>query len=142
MKKSYEDIINLLHHVSATRPQMSRENRAAQFSPFSALTGYEAAIKETARITDERIVLGESAIADLDMKLSILSENVTNHPEVMVTYFQSDENKDGGFYVTISGLLRKLDDYEHTLVVMDGTKIAISDILEIESELFGDDILR
>lgn len=136
MTGPYDDIINLPHHVSATRPQMSRENRAAQFSPFAALTGYDAAIKETGRLTDTRIELGESAIADLDMKLQLLADMTTEHPEISVTYFQPDERKAGGAYVTAAGAVKKIDNVERVIVFTDGKSVAISDILEIESELF------
>lgn len=108
----YDDIINLPHHTSTTRPRMPRENRAAMFSPFAALTGYEAAIKETARLTDERIELSENMIEDLDAKLAILAEKVEEHPKIAVTYFRSDAKKAGGAYVTTAGALKKIDEYE------------------------------
>lgn len=136
MKNPYDDIIHLPRHVSATRPQMSRENRAAQFSPFAALTGYEAAVKETARLTDRRIELGESAVAELDLKFQILAEHTCSHPEITVTYFQPDTRKDGGRYVTVSGTLKRLDDHERNMVLMTGEKIAIEDIYDIEGALF------
>lgn len=134
MSEPYDDIINLPYHVSTTRPQMSRANRAAQFSPFAALTGYDSAIKETARLTDERIELGESTIADLDMKLLMLLDRIAEYPEIAVTYFQPDEKKDGGAYVAATGVLKKIDDYERAIVFIDGKMIAIEDILEIEFE--------
>ena len=134
----YDDIINLPHHTSATRPRMPRENRAAQFSPFAALTGYETAIKETARLTDERIELSESMIAELDAKLSLLADSITERPEIAVTYFLPDEKKSGGAYVTAAGTAKKIDDYERTIIFTDGKKIAITDVLEIEGELFAD----
>ena len=136
MSEPYDDIIDLPHHVSKKHPQMSSINRAAQFSPFAALTGYDSAIKETARLTDKRIVLDENAIADLDMKLNILADMSTEHPEVAVTYFKPDEKKKGGAYITVTGTLKKIDDYERAIVFVSGEKIAIEDILEIECELF------
>lgn len=108
----YDDIIDLPRHVSTTRPQMSRENRAAQFSPFAALTGYDAAIRETARLTDEKIELGEGAVADLDMKLGMLADLIDDHPEIAMIYFRPDEKKSGGSYVTVAGALKKIDEYE------------------------------
>jgi len=135
MSNVYDDIINLPHHVSATRTQMSAQNRAAQFAPFAALTGYDATIKETARLTDKRIELGESAIAALDMKLLILAEIIADHPEVAVTHFKSDEKKDGGAYITVNGALKRIDDYEKVLALMNGEKISIENILDIECEL-------
>ncbi|MDR1542542.1 MAG: hypothetical protein LBU32_32115 [Clostridiales bacterium] len=136
MKNPYDDIINLPHHVSKTRPQMSRANRAAQFAPFAALTGYDAAVKETARLTDAKIELGESAIADLDVKLSMLTDMVADSPMLAVTHFRPDGKKDGGAYVTSVGTLKKIDDYERIIVLMTGEKIRIEDVLDIESELF------
>ena len=138
MSGPYDDIINLPHHVSKTRPQMPLENRAAQFSPFAALTGYDAAIKETGRLTDKRTLLGESAIAELDMKLQMLSDIISERPEVALTYFQPDEKKDGGAYVTVTGAIKKIDDVERVIVFADGKSIPIADILEIESERFGE----
>lgn len=132
----YDDIINLPHHVSCTRPQMPRENRAAQFAPFAALTGYDAAISETARITDTRVELDENAIELLDMKLRLLADGIDEQPEIAVTYFRPDEKKKGGAYITASGALKKIDDYEHEIIFMDGKKIHIKNIIEIESELF------
>lgn len=137
MSQSYDDIIDLPHHVSATRPRMSIANRAAQFSPFSALTGYDAAISETARLTAERIELDEGDIAILDSKLSILKDMIADHPDIAVTYFQADKKKAGGSYVIVSGAVKKIDDYEGAIVLMDGKKIMIEDIIGIECELFN-----
>lgn len=131
---NYDDIINMLHHISTSRPRMSLANRAAQFSPFAALSGYDAAIAETGRLTDRRIDLDENAIADLDMKLSILGEMIDAHPGATITYFKPDEKKTGGAYVTATGALKKIDDIDHVIVYMDGQRIPINDILTIESE--------
>ncbi len=135
----YDDIINLTHHVSSTRPRMSRENRAAQFSPFAALTGHDDAVSETARLTDARIELGESAIADLEMKLNLLAD-IGSRGSVTITHFQSDEKKDGGAYITTTGTVKKIDVNEHAIVLtgQDAITIKISDVLDIESELFYD----
>jgi hypothetical protein len=136
MKNSYDDIINLPHHVSATRPHMPALDRAAQFSPFAALTGYEAAVKETARLTDEQVELDEDSKAALEMKLRILSDELFNHPKVEITYFQADAKKDGGAYINAIGTIKKIDEYERVLLMIDGTKIPIEAIIEIEGELF------
>lgn len=96
MNDRYDDIIHLPHHISKTRPQMSMMDRAAQFSPFAALTGYDAAIKETGRLTDEKIELGEETKAVLDRKQSYLSDMISVQPEITVTYFLPDERKSGG----------------------------------------------
>ena len=132
----YDDIIDLPHHVSATRPRMSMIDRAAQFSPFAALTGYDAAIKETGRLTDERIDLSEESRAALDRKQQLLLDNLADRPEVSVTYFVPDERKAGGAYVTVTGRVKKVDDYQRLLLLTDGTKIPLDEILDMESELF------
>lgn len=136
MRGPYDDIINLPHHVSATRPRMPLANRAAQFSPFAALTGYEAAIDETGRLTDRRIELSEDAIADLDRKLRLLADAIDEHPEVTLTYFAPDERKEGGAYVTATGTVKKIDDFENVVIMMNGERIAIRDVVEIQGELF------
>ena len=132
----YDDIIDLPHHVSPTRPRMSMIVRAAQFSPFAALTGYDAAIKETGRLTDRRIELSEDSRAALDRKQQLLVECLADHPEVSVTYFIPDERKSGGAYVTVTGIVKKVDDCQRLLLLTDGTKIPLDEILELESELF------
>ena len=132
----YDDIINLPHYVSPTWPRMSMIDRAAQFSPFAALTGYDAAIKETGRLTDQRIELSEDSRAALDRKQQLLVECLADHPEVSVTYFIPDERKSGGAYVTVTGIVKKVDDYQRLLLLTDGTKIPLDDILDLESELF------
>lgn len=137
MSGQYDDIISLPHYVPTTRPQMPRENRAAQFSPFAAVVGYDSAVREAARLTDGRIELGESTIADLDIKLTMLAEMQGEHPEITVTYFRPDEKKDGGAYITVTDELKKIDDYERTIVFVNGAAIGIADVLEIECDLFG-----
>ena len=133
----YDDIINLPHHVSSTRPQMSMIDRAAQFSPFAALTGYDAAIKETGRLTDQRIELSEESRAVLDRKQHLLVDNLADHPKVTVTYFVPDERKSGGAYVTVTGQVKKVDDYQRLLILTDGTKISLDEVLDMDSELFN-----
>lgn len=136
MNGPYDDIIHLPHHVSDTRPQMPIANRAAQFAPFDALTGYKSAIIETARLTDNRIELDEGAIAALDEKLLILADYIANRPEIAVTYFRADDKKEGGAYVAATGALKKIDDVERIIILTDGSRIRIDDILEIECDLF------
>ena len=128
----YNDIINLPHHISTTRPQMSMMERAAQFSPFAALTGYDAAIRETGRLTDRRIELNEDAQSALDLKLRYLSENMKDAPEVTFTYFKPDERKKGGAYVEVTGVVKKMDEYEREIVLRNGTRIPVDDILCID----------
>lgn len=136
MSIEYSDIINLPHHVSKTRPQMSMLDRAAQFSPFAALTGYDAAIKETGRLTDEKIELDEDTKAALDMKQSYLIEIIDEQPEISVTYFLPDTRKSGGAYVTTTGKLKRFDEYERLLILTNGKKIPMDDIADIECDLF------
>ena len=107
----YEDIINLPHHVSTTRPQMPMSDRAAQFSPFAALTGYDAAIKETGRLTDTKIELDDEELHNLNLKFQFLVEHLEDEPEVAVTYFKADERKAGGAYLEATGIVKKLDDF-------------------------------
>ncbi|NLC27020.1 MAG: YolD-like family protein [Fastidiosipila sp.] len=136
MINPYDDIIKLPHHTSASRPHMSAHDRAAQFSPFAALTGYGSAIAETARLTDARVELDEYTKADLNEKLCIMQELIAQQPEVSITYFQPDKVKAGGAYITATGYVKKIDGYEHTVILQDATKIPIDDILEIDGELF------
>ena len=123
----YKDIINLPHHISKRHPRLSMEQRAAQFSPFAALTGYEEATDETSRLTDEKIELSEEDMEELNRKLQNLQG------EAVITYFVKDERKSGGSYVTIKGEVRRIDDYEKAIVMRDGSKIFVDDILDIES---------
>ena len=137
MTDNYNDIINLPHHVSPTRPQMSMMDRAAQFSPFAALTGYDAAIKETGRLTDDKIELDEEALTALDMKYQLLMDALDDEPEVTITYFQPDERKAGGKYITATGAVKKVDDFERRITIQDGTKIPMDNVLSIDGELFS-----
>ena len=132
MSGTYDDIINLPHHVSASRPQMSGIDRAAQFAPFAALTGFGAAITETGRLTEEKVELDEYEKEALNERLNLIGERISKHPAVSVTYFKPDERKAGGAYVSVTGAAKKLDDYELVLVMADGTKIPFDDIIDIE----------
>ncbi|HOX41731.1 MAG TPA: hypothetical protein PK263_06100 [bacterium] len=136
MKNDYDDIINLPHHVSSTRPQMSMIDRAAQFSPFAALTGYDAAIKETGRLTDEKIELDEEALSNLNMKFQILFEKLDEQPDIAITYFKPDETKSGGAYLTTTDKIKKIDEYERIITTANGTKIPMDDVISLESEIF------
>lgn len=131
----YDDIINLPHPTSQKHPRMSLYDRAAQFSPFAALTGHDAAIKETARFTEKQTEQSEDLISRLNEKLQIISDNPRT--EITVTYFVPDERKVGGAYVSHTGIVKKIDDYEYALVMEDRTVIPISQISEIECSLFG-----
>ena len=130
----YDDIIYLPHHVSRIHPQMSMEDRAAQFSPFAALTGYEAAVKETARLTDDREELDEDEKTRLNAQLQKISARLQEQPEVMVTYFAPDERKTGGARQTYRGRLRKIDRNRKMLIMVDQTELPIENLLNIECE--------
>lgn len=127
----YEDIIHLPHQVSGNRVQMSVHDRAAQFSPFAALTGFDGAIKETARLTDQRIELDETAKAVLDEKLRIVQEQSGRQQEVEFLFFRPDERKQGGAYVSVRGIVKKINAYERIVVMQDGTWISIEEIADI-----------
>ena len=132
----YDDIIDLPHHQSAVRPRMSRINRAAQFAPFAALTGYEAAIAEAGRITDECVELDESRRLLLGEKLQFLSVYLQERPPVTITFFEKDQKKDGGAYRVVSGTVRKIDRERKVIYLNDDTLIGMDQLFEIESPLF------
>ena len=115
---------------------MSIQERAAQFSPFAALTGHAAAIAETARLTDRKMELDEDTRAELDRRQAILLEHISERPEVTITWFRPDERKEGGAYVTTTGRLKKIDQVERILVLMDGTNIPLEDVAALESDCF------
>ena len=127
----YDDIIRLSHHVSQNHPQMSMHDRAAQFAPFAALTGYEAAVWETARLTTERRELDAQEAAELDRRLTDLAARLKDRPEVTIEYFVPDERKSGGAYVSVIGVVRHISVPEKTLVMEDGTIIPLDDIASI-----------
>ena len=135
-ENKYEDIINLPHHVSSTRPKMSMRDRAAQFSPFAALTGYEDDVLEAARITCEKTELSEDAKSLLNAKLQIVYELIKKQPEITVTYFVPDAKKSGGEYVRKTGRAVDIDEYKRQVVLSDEILIPIDDIREIEGALF------
>ena len=128
---NYDDIINLPHHVSVKHPRLSKEQRAAQFAPFAALTGYGDAIKETARITEDRIEIDEEEKKKIDNKIIELKSKINDKPKVTITFFIPDIKKSGGEYVTIIGNLRRIDEYNKLLILEDKKKILIEEIIEI-----------
>lgn len=136
MIKTYDDMIHLPHHVSTKHPPMAVSDRAAQFSPFAALTGHNAAIKETARLTDERVEMDETMKVVLSDKLRIILDRVYEHPQVTITYFKPDERKNGGTYVTITGTVKKIDEYERIVVMTGESEIPIDEISSIEGQIF------
>ena len=133
---NYDDIIDLPHHISETHPPMSRADRAAQFSPFAALTGYDAAVRETARVTERRIELDEGVKAELNARLNGILEHLSEHPQVSITYFMPDEKKSGGAYRTVTGAVRKLDSFAKTLTLVDGTVVPMEEMVHVEGNPF------
>jgi hypothetical protein len=136
VKNAYDDIINLHRPISKTHPQMPISGRAAQFSPFAALTGHSVAIEETARLTDRRIELDEAVKLALNDKLQIIAERIREQPEIQITYFQPDEKKAGGAYITAVGTVKKMDEYQRVVRMSNGTVIPIDEIIRIEWEVF------
>ena len=131
MNNRYDEIMELPHHVSKTRPQMPMSDRAAQFAPFAALTGYDSAIKETGRLTDERVELDEEALTALDRKYQLLIEALDDAPEVTIIYFRPDERKAGGQYVSATGTVKKVDTFGRRILLQDGTRIPLDSIFDL-----------
>lgn len=136
MAYDYQDIINNPHHTSKTRKRMSELNRAAQFAPFAALTGYDASIYEAARLTENKIELDNKEAEILNMKLNFLKEHIKEQPEITVTYFVPDTKKDGGAYVEHSDTIRIIDETQKVIIMTDRTKIEIEMILDLQGEVF------
>lgn len=132
----YNDIIHLSHPTSARHPRMPLSDRAAIFSPFAALVGHGAAIVEAARLTDRKIELDEDSKAVLDEKQRYLEEIISQKPEITVTWFKPDAKKDGGSYVTATGILKRTESIERVMILTDGSKIPLDDIIRIEGNCF------
>lgn len=135
--KNYDDIINLPCPTSKRHPRMAMIDRAAQFAPFAALTGYDDAICETGRLTGTKLDLSDETKERIDIKINYLIDNMEENPEVTITYFVPDKKKAGGEYVTITDTIKKIDQYEHILIMERGVKISLFEILSIESEIFN-----
>lgn len=131
----YSDIINLSRPVSK-RPKMTLEQRSAQFAPFAALTGYEGQVKETARLTNKRIEIDEELKLLLNLKLQLIQEKIKEQPDVTITYFIPDDKKEGGKYETVTNSVKKIDTYKSEIILIDGTTIAIDEIIDISSEIY------
>lgn len=131
----YEDIIDLPHPISKIHRPMALADRAAQFNPFAALTGYDDEIREAARFTSEKILLAEDEKQALDKKLQALLLRIEEQPDVEVVYFAADEKKSGGSYQTVQGTLKKMDTLHPALILYDGTRIEVQDILRLESRI-------
>ena len=128
----YDDIIGMEHHSSIKHPHLSMEQRAAQFSPFAALTGHEEAVKETARHTDAKLELDESAKAEIDQVLQYLLSQLHCHPGVQLTYFKQDERKEGGTYISLSGRVKAIDSQRKSLRLLSGEEILWDDLYQIK----------
>ena len=133
----YQAIINLPHYQSATRKRMSNYDRAAQFAPFAALTGHDEAIKETARLTDDYMEMGEDRLGELSAKIQLLIDKLSEQPEITVVYFIPDVRKSGGSYAEKTGIVRIIDEYERKLVFYDGDKILIDRVADFKGEIFS-----
>lgn len=135
--RRYDDIIALPHHVSRKRAKMSLSERAAQFAPFAALTGYGDAVRETARYTKTKIEPEEDAREELDRRLKYVSENIGQRPELDICYFIPDEKKEGGSYVTLRAAAERIDLTHRLLITQTGETVPLDDILSIDGEIFG-----
>lgn len=131
----YKDIINLEHYEPKHHVRMSKYQRAAQFAPFAALTGYDEEVKETARMTDKRIVIDAGLRSILNDKLLIIKNNINDNPEISFTYFVNDAKKSGGKYITISGLVKRIDEVNGYVKLVDNTLVPIKDIIDIKGEI-------
>ena len=136
MTDKYAHIIDLPHHVSKVRPQMTMYQRAAQFAPFAALTGHSAAISETARLTDKVIELSESDCEVLKQKITLVLARLDKHPCVCITYVVPDLHREGGRYETHAGSIKSLDEYEQRITFDDNTQVKANEIIDINGELF------
>ena len=137
MSSAYDDLLNLPHHTSAVQPAMPMQNRAAQFAPFAALVGYDALIRETARLTDQKVELDESVKAELNEKLRLLLELLPQQPEVTITYFQPDSKMAGGAYRMVTDNVRKYRSIDNMLIMMDGTQIPVKEMVSLEGPCFS-----
>ena len=135
-KFSYEDIVNLPPHISKRHPQPTMMDRAARFAPFAAITGYEEMVLEEARLTEERIDLDEGTLSKLNEKLNMIQEFLDEEPEIRITYFEPDKKKKGGAYIDVTGIVKRIDEYERLVIMSDGKKIPIDDIYGLDSNLF------
>ena len=136
MSRSYDDIINQAYPVPTKHPRMSAADRAAQFSPFAALTGYEDSIEDASKLWHKKVKLDASSIEELNRKIVFLSEHIQQKPEITVTYYLRNPYQFGGAYFCKTGFLKKVDNYQHFLLYTDGTCILMDDIYRIEGEIF------
>lgn len=133
----YSDIIKIPYKKSTRKPRMTNIERAAQFSSFAALTGYEDAVEETARLTDRQYELSDTVLESLNRKLQIINEHIKDCGIVSITHFIPDERKEGGAYYTTKGTVKKIDDYTKEIVLREGTHISIDTVMEIDGDIFN-----
>lgn len=138
MSGKYDNMLHLPHPTSTRHPRMPISERAAMFSPFTALSGHAGAIAETARLTDQKMELDEDTKAELDRRQAVLLEHIAEQPEITVTWFRPDERKDGGAYLNATGQLKKIDEVKRVLILLDGTSIPLEDVADLESSCFQD----
>lgn len=135
-KFPYEDIINIPRHISKTHPQASMADRAARFSPFAAISGYEEMVKEAARVTEERIEITEAAKELLNEKLNMIAAHLNEEHEVTITYFEPDKKKSGGAYISLTGVVKRIDELKRIVIMKNNKKIKIDDIYALNGPLF------
>lgn len=131
----YNDIINLSRPISK-RPKMTLEQRSAQFAPFAALTGYDEKIKETSRLTNERIEIDDELKSALDIKLQLIREEISNKPKITINYFVPDLKKNGGNYKIVTDNVKRIDEYKKMIILENEIEIPISEIIDITGEMF------
>lgn len=140
IQQDYSDIIGMEHHRSDKHPHMSNLDRAAQFSPFSALSGYDDCITEAARLTDEKIELDEETRLLLDQKLQLLQSHISSHPQILFTVFLKEALKTGGSYVTISGEVKRIDFVAREILLTDGQVLSLDDIFSMDGTFFQENM--
>ena len=136
-KEEYSDIFDRPHHVSSKRPKMARANRAAQFSPFAALTGYDSLVAESARVTDQKVELSGEECEVLNKRLNYLQDHLSEMPVVQILYFEPDTRKAGGSYVEFSGTIKRIKRHERILLTTTDTEVPFENILELSGDLFA-----
>lgn len=139
MKEKYKAILHLPHPVSSVHHPMPSSDRAAQFAPFAALTGFGGVITETARLTNDRPELSEDRKAELDRRLRYIKDHIGSMGDVKITHFVRDENKQGGALMTVRQRIKKTDEARRLVVMEDGTEIQIENITEIDFD--GDELI-
>lgn len=133
----YEDIINIPRHISKTRPEPSIADRAARFSPFAAISGYEDMVREAARLTEERVEITDATKEQLNEKLNMIAEHLNEEHEVTITYFEPDKKKSGGAYISTTGVVKRIDELKRIVVMKNNKKIRIDDIYTLDSDIFN-----